>query len=485
MSGASLDKTPQLSDGNEIALYPKLNQIGLQIEQCYMVSPALSEHVNQLWKHLTTTAIELKIFFKENLTDIKRVTGIKFIALVLGGYFQIRLLVDEVHDQCREDKRAELRSFKTSQEMMDCKRGLLPLLTQQPLLILIHHIFQLDGGGDIPKLLKILGFLFSIKVKSSSPHSPYQLLRLADSMSRFKQDYDALYPRVFQQAETLSQQDIQARLTHNPEAYRKAYEQSVHQAYQVAYQVAYTQVYQVAANQAYEIYYPQAFQASKGDVERATAAATASATASATAAANTAAATAATTAATAPAAIAAAKLHAAAHVTIVETLSRGLQILNPEGGSFYDFLRVFGFDVTNRAIMKCICRAKPDVARIDTEMLQELWSSGLEGLYAAMGGGNDSYSNRGRKSVYSLNNNKHKYKYNKLARNNCTHRNKNKRKKNSKSNSKSKSKSKSKSSSKSPSYANKKHKPNSRKSKSGKSRRKNVTFKRRKRSNRH
>ena len=160
-------------------------------------------------------------------------------------------------------------------------------------------------------------------------------------------------------------------------------------------------------------------------------------------------------------------------------------LLNPTSGIFYDFLGKLGVNLKSRAIMKCICRAKPDVARIDTEMLQELWSSGLEGLYAAMGGGNDSYSNRGRKSVYSLNNNKHKYKYNKLVRNNCTHRNKNKRKKNSKSNSKSKSKSKSKSSSKSPSYANKKHKPNSRKTKSSKSRRKNVTFKRRKRSNRH
>ena len=465
MAGASLDKTPNITDVNEMALYPRLNQIGLQIEQCYTVAPALSEPMNQLWKHITTSAIDLKIFFKENLTDIKRVTGIRYIALVLGGYFQIRLLVDEVHDQCREDKRAELRSFKTSQEMMDCKRGLLPLLIQEPLLTLIRNIFQLDGGGDIPKLLKILGFLFSIKVKSSSPHSPYQLLRLEDSMSRFKQDYDALYPQALQQARILNPPDIQARQTQNPEAYNKAYEQSVRQAYQVAY----TQAYQAAADRAYEFYYHQAFQESGGNVEHATAAAAASANTAATAAAT----VAANTAAAAPDAIADANLHAAAHVTALETLSIGGQILNPRGGSFYEFLRVIGFDVMNRAIMKCICRAKPDVARIDRETFQELWSSGFEGLYTAMGGGNDSESNSGRKSVSSLNNNKHKYKHNKLVRNNCTHRNKNKRKKNSKSKShKPKPNSKPKSKSKS-------------KSKSGKSRRKNVTFKRRKRSNRY
>ena len=432
--------------------------------------------MNLLWKHLTKTAIKLKILFKEKLTDTKRVTGIKFIALVLGGIFQIKLLVDEVFGPGTfETFTLDPTMAAIMAEWRQCKRGLLPLLIAPPILALIQYIFSLDVGhginvdpDPIPKILKILGFLFSIKVKSSSPHSPYQLLLVADSMSCFKRDYDALYPQVFQQAVELSQQALQVLLDLNPEACKEAYDQSVQRAYKVAY------------TQAYAHFYPQAFQsfqASEGDVERATAAATASA--------DTYAASAATEASNAPAAIAAAKLHAAAHVRTVETLSRGLQILNPTSGIFYDFLGKLGVNLKNRAIMKCICRAKPDVARIDTVMLQELWSSGLEELYTAMGGGNDSYSNRGRKSVYSLNNNKHKYKYNKLVRNNCTHRNKNKRKKNSKSNSKSKSKSKSKSSSKSPSYANKKHKPNSRKTKSSKSRRKNVTFKRRKRSNRH
>ena len=147
---------------------------------------------------------------------------------------------------------------------------------------------------------------------------------------------------------------------------------------------------------------------------------------------------------------------------------RGLQILNPEGGMFIEFLRELGVDVTNRAIMKCICRSKGEVAAIDMEISEAASRNPfLAGLYTAVGGSNDSESNSGRKSVSSLNKHNHKHKHNKLARNNRTHRNKNKRKKNSKS---------------------KSHKPKPKsksKSKSGKSRRKNVTFKRRKRSNRH
>jgi hypothetical protein len=109
----------------------------------------LSTYLNDHWKHLTKTAIDLKIFFKENLTDIKRVTGIKYIALVLGGYFQVRLLVDDVHEQCRVDKRVDLESFKTSQEMMACKRGLLPLLQQNPLTALIRDIVELDIQSEL------------------------------------------------------------------------------------------------------------------------------------------------------------------------------------------------------------------------------------------------------------------------------------------------------------------------------------------------
>ena len=41
-------------------------------------------------------------------------------------------------------------------------------------------------ADPMPRILKILGFLFSIKVKSSSPHSPYQLLRLEDSMLSYQ-----------------------------------------------------------------------------------------------------------------------------------------------------------------------------------------------------------------------------------------------------------------------------------------------------------
>jgi hypothetical protein len=305
-------------DQSEIELYPRLTALGSQMKvfleatrtisitiKPEITTSQLSNYLNLLWKHLTKTAIDLKIFFKENLTDIKRVTGIKFIALVLGGYFQIRLLVDDVSDQCRPDKRGELESFKTSQQMFSCKRGLLPLLIEPNLIALIKAIIQMDRetGTDytdpIPIILKILGFLFSIKVKSSSPHSPYQLLRLEDSILIFPFPKDPPDPR-------------------------------------------------------------------------------------------------------------------------------GLQILNPTSGMFIDFLRALGVPI-NKETMKCICRPKDDVLKIDIGFSQALKSYNLEGLYTAMGGGNNLESNSGRKSVSSLNKHKHKYKHNKLSRNNHTRKNKYKR----------------------------------------------------------
>ncbi len=363
-SPIEMDITKSTDPTHEVALHDRLIKMGSQFGVLFTAiggmslpiqpegtTQPLSTYLNFLWKHLTTTAIDLKIFFKGNLTDIKRVTGIKYIALVLGGYFQIRLLIDDVSDQCPDaGKRRELELFKTSQEMMACKRGLLPLLIAPPILALIQYIFLLDVGHGInvdpdpvPRILKILGFLFSIKVKSSSPHSPYQLLRLEDSILSFP---------------------------------------------------------------------------------------------------------------------------------IPKDDPRGLQILNPTSGMFIEFLRALGVPITKET-MKCICRPKDEVARIDTEIANAASSNPLlAGLYRAVGGSNNSESNSGRKSVSSLNKHNHKYKHNKLARNNRTYRNKNKRKKNSKSKSHKPK-------------PNPKSKPKSRKSKSGKSKRKNVTFKRRKRSNRH
>jgi hypothetical protein len=367
-----------ITDENEIALRTRLNEMGSLINifktACQgIVLPfirevklnpeaeqmSLSSYLNFLWKHLTKRAVKLKIILKENLSDMKRVTGIKYIALVLGGYFQIRLLIDEItRAECPPLPapcaiREKLDSFKVNKKSLNCKRGLLPLLNHPRLITLIQQIIQMDDTSGtkytteptkmVNKILKILGFLFSIKVKSSSPHSPYQLLRLEDSILIFPFPKDPPDPN-------------------------------------------------------------------------------------------------------------------------------GLQILNPTSGMFIEFLRALGVDVTNRAIMKCICHegGKNEVLRIDTEMnAAAVGDPVLQQLYTAVGG-SITRSNRGKKLITDLNN--HKYKHNKLARNNRTHRNKNKRKKNSKSKShKSKSKSK----------------PKSRKSKSGKSKRKNVTFKRRKRSNRH
>ena len=148
---------------NELELYRTLNHMGsqmvLRLPTIYSdqittnypetITGPLSQYLNVMWSHLTKTAVHLKNFFRENVTDIKRVTGIKYIALVLGGYFQIRLLVDDVLEQCREDKRDDLISFKTSPEMMACKRGLLPLLIKPSLLALISDIVELDIQNEL------------------------------------------------------------------------------------------------------------------------------------------------------------------------------------------------------------------------------------------------------------------------------------------------------------------------------------------------
>jgi len=356
-----MDITQSTDSTHEVDLRDRLTTMGQRINVCHQASDAYgieikpertilkpSTYLNFMWKHLTKTAIHLKIFFKENLSVIQRVTGIKYIALVLGGYFQIRLLVDDVFgpgtfETFTRDPTMAARMAARMAEWISCKRGLLPLLREPPLRALVEYIFYIDAGREIkddpdpiPRILKILGFLFSIKVKSSSPHSPYNLLLLEDSILSF---------------------------------------------------------------------------------------------------------------------------------TIPKDDPRELQILNPKKGMFIEFLISLGVPNT-KEIMKCICRegGKGEVSRIDKEMRDLVFADPvLQQLYTAVGGSNDSYSNSGRKSVSSLNKHNHKYKHNKLARNNRTHRNKNKRKKNSKSKSR-KSKSK---------------------SNSGKSKRKNVTFKRRKRSNRH
>jgi len=373
-------RSSEIIDPKELELRTRLNEMGVRMDQfktaCQLklpffpeikhpreeVSMSLFKYINDSWEHLTKRAVKLKIILKENLSDMKRVTGIKYIALVLGGYFQIRLLIDEIiRAECPPSPapcaiREKLELFKVNKKSLNCKRGLLPLLIHPHLITLIKEIIQMDiTSGTIyaaeptkmvNKILKVLGFLFSIKVKSTSPHSPYQLLRLEDSILIFPFPKDPPDPN-------------------------------------------------------------------------------------------------------------------------------GFQILNPTSGMFIEFLRTLGrtlgVDVTNRAIMKCICHegGKNEVFRIDTDMnVAAVGDPLLQQLYTAVGGRNNSESNSGRKSVSSLNKHNHKYKHNKLARNNRTHRNKNKRKKNSKS---------------------KSHKPKPKsksKSKSGKSRRKNVTFKRRKRSNR-
>ena len=160
----------QIIDPKERELRLRLNQMGVlmdwfktacQVESDFSpeikdplekVRMSLSKYINESWKHLTKRAVDLKIILKENLSDMKRVTGIKYIALVLGGYFQIRLLIDEIiRAECPTPCaiREKLDLFKVNEESLNCKRGLLPLLIHPNLITLIINIIEIDIGNEL------------------------------------------------------------------------------------------------------------------------------------------------------------------------------------------------------------------------------------------------------------------------------------------------------------------------------------------------
>jgi hypothetical protein len=542
-------------DYNEAILHRTLGWMGSQIEGCFgaidiiliHIRPEgtpqqLSSYLNFLWKHITTSAIDLKIFFKENLTDIKRVTGIKYIALVLGGYFQIRLLVDDVREQCPDDrKRVELESFKTSQEMMACKRGLLPLLIESNLITLIKNIIETDIKNEISRaaasavasaaasgtLLGITPQQYAVAYDNVSKGMNSQQYRIvfAAATTAIQSGIDPLQHVVTTLNITPQQYNAVAALNIHPDRYAAVFDNASKGMNPDMYATAYASAYAPAYAAAYAAAYDTASGYSYTDII------------------------------TNPANVVGFCFHtvnansppyeaaygAAVKAVIDGPIPRILKILgflfsikvkSSSPHSPYQHLRledsmlrfkqdftkdqqgnlIFTFDSQGNVIIpftteilrptevmfiqflkqldvpdafiKCICSSKyknkEEVKNLDLTTLTELNPDRLF-LYEAMGGSNDSESNSGRNSVSSLNKYKHKYKHNKLARNNHTRRNKNKRKKNSKSKTKTKTKTKAKSS---PKY--RKAIPSSRsgsqsnrkKSKTKKSQ-KNVTFKRR------
>jgi hypothetical protein len=169
------------------------------------------EYMNILWKRLTKRSIDLRSMFKSNVKDLKRIVGSKnFTAISLVGAYPCLLLIDELLESNNTDNRRALTDEKTSNETLNCRRGLLPLLvpgTNRTLFAkmvveLLHGDYQYRLNANAAaanpvaaaaaneiystnNILIFLGFLFSIKIKSSASIGPRNMLSLVDSIINF------------------------------------------------------------------------------------------------------------------------------------------------------------------------------------------------------------------------------------------------------------------------------------------------------------
>ena len=170
-------------------------------------------YMNYLWKHLTKRSIDLRSMFKSNVKDLKRIVGSKnFTAISLAGAYPCILLIDELLESNNTDNPRALTVEKTSDETLNCRRGLLPLLVPDTnstlfarmvaeLLYEDYIIYIRNYTADVAavahvnaaasiystnNILIFLGFLFSIKIKSSASIGPRNMLSLVDSIINFR-----------------------------------------------------------------------------------------------------------------------------------------------------------------------------------------------------------------------------------------------------------------------------------------------------------
>ena len=90
-------------------------------------------YMNWLWKHLTNTSINLRARFKGIVKDAKRIVGSKnFTAISLFGATPCGLLIDElVESNNTYHTDAQMNTLKNSSDIIECRRGLLPLLVPE------------------------------------------------------------------------------------------------------------------------------------------------------------------------------------------------------------------------------------------------------------------------------------------------------------------------------------------------------------------
>jgi hypothetical protein len=160
-------------------------------------------YMNNLWKHLTNTSIDLRSKFKSIVKDLKRIVGSKnFTAISLAGAYPCILLIDELKESNNTNLTdVQLTELKNSDDILNCRRGLLPLLvpeTPEPeqrtlfarMVVELLHIDYANNPNNPEiyspnNILIFLGFLFSIKIKSNASIGPRNMLSLVDSIINF------------------------------------------------------------------------------------------------------------------------------------------------------------------------------------------------------------------------------------------------------------------------------------------------------------
>jgi len=157
-------------------------------------------YMNYLWKHLTKTSIDLRSRFKSIVKDLKRIVGSKnFTAISLAGAYPCGLLIDELKESNNTYLTdVLLTALKNSDYIINCRRGLLPLLVPADpnstlfarMVVELLSIDYTNSGSNheiysTNNILIFLGFLFSIKIKSNASIGPRNMLSLVDSIINF------------------------------------------------------------------------------------------------------------------------------------------------------------------------------------------------------------------------------------------------------------------------------------------------------------
>ena len=162
-------------------------------------------YMNYLWKHLTETSINLRSLFKSIVKDLTRIVGSKiFTAIALLGAYSCGFEFDELIESNNTTlTREQLVAIKNGADIIQCRRGLLPLLVPDELVPddpnsglfaeMVVDLLSIDytRSGSRPEIyttnniLLFLGFLFSIKIKSNASIGPRNRLSAIDSVISF------------------------------------------------------------------------------------------------------------------------------------------------------------------------------------------------------------------------------------------------------------------------------------------------------------